>query len=150
FYGRSIRGSGIKDISWFGPSGEEMSDEDWGAGFVHCLGMRLAGDQISDLNEKGDPIVGDTILLLLNAHHKPIPFKLPTTKVEHKWQTLCDTANRKAVPPIFRGGQQYALEGRSMAVLRAATIEPVEKAAAAQQAPAPAPNVTVRSAVPVL
>src|SRR5205807_138596 len=48
FYGRSIRGSGIKDISWFGPNGEEMSDEDWGAGFVRCLGMRLAGDQIGD------------------------------------------------------------------------------------------------------
>ena len=45
-----------------------MSDEDWNAGFVKCLGVRLAGDLIDDVDERGEPIVGDTLLLLLNAH----------------------------------------------------------------------------------
>jgi isoamylase len=34
FVGRPIRGSEIKDISFFDPSGTEMSDEAWNAGFV--------------------------------------------------------------------------------------------------------------------
>ena len=36
-----------------------MSDEDWNAGFVKCLGVRLAGDLISDVDERGEPIVGE-------------------------------------------------------------------------------------------
>ena len=77
FLGRAIRGSDIKDISFFNPSGQEMSDEDWNAGFVKCLGVRLAGDLINDENERGEPIVGETLLILLNGHWEPIPFTLP-------------------------------------------------------------------------
>src|SRR5712692_5573502 len=29
FHGRQIRGSAVKDLVWFRPEGEEMSDEDW-------------------------------------------------------------------------------------------------------------------------
>ena len=57
-----------------------MSDEDWNAGFVQCLGMRLAGDLIGEENERGEPIVGETLLLLLNGHWEPIPFTLPPTR----------------------------------------------------------------------
>ena len=70
----------IKDISFFDPSGSEMSDEDWNAGFVKCLGVRLAGDLIDDVDERGEPIVGETLLILLNAHWEPIPFTLPATQ----------------------------------------------------------------------
>ncbi|HVL16107.1 MAG TPA: glycogen debranching protein GlgX, partial [Gemmata sp.] len=31
FQGRAIRGSGVKDISWFGPDGREIGDEAWEA-----------------------------------------------------------------------------------------------------------------------
>src|SRR5206468_8259454 len=68
FQGRAIRGTDIKDISWFEPSGQEMSDDAWNAGFVKCLGVRLAGDLIGDVDERGEPIKGDTLLILLNAH----------------------------------------------------------------------------------
>src|SRR3954468_7721354 len=79
FIGRAIRGSEIKDISFFGPDGQEMSDENWSAGFVRCLGVRLAGDRIDDVNERGEPITGDTLMLLLNAHWEEIRFALPPT-----------------------------------------------------------------------
>src|SRR5579885_378779 len=42
--GHPLRGEGIKDISFFEPSGQEMTDEAWNAGFVRCVGLRLAGD----------------------------------------------------------------------------------------------------------
>src|SRR5262249_31529656 len=73
FHGRQVRGTGVTDISWFGPDGKEMSDEAWGGGFCKCLGVRLAGDLIGDVDERGDPIVGDTLLVLLNAHHDRVP-----------------------------------------------------------------------------
>jgi glycogen operon protein len=118
FQGKPIRGEGIKDVSWIQPSGREMSDADW-AGFVKCLGMRLAGDQIGDVDEKGEPIVGDTLLLLINAHHEPIAFTLPATRPEHHWETVFDTCDPAAEPKYFEGSQQYQLQARCAALFRA-------------------------------
>ncbi len=118
FKGRAIRGSDIKDISWFEPSGQEMCDDAWNAGFVKCLGARLAGDLIGDRDERGEPLVGDTVLLLLNAHHEALPFTLPKAKAEHRWERLLDTAERGTDPVFIEAGQQYALQARSFAVLR--------------------------------
>jgi isoamylase len=123
FQGRAIRGSGI-DMCWFNSDGKEMSDEDWNAGFVKCVGMRLAGDLIGDLDERGEPIVGDTLLLLLNAHHEPIPFTVPETKPEHHWERLLDTAGEVEETTIRQGGEQYLLQARSFVVMR--TLLPQE------------------------
>ncbi len=118
FQGRAIRGSDIKDISWFEPSGQEMSDEAWNAGFVKCLGVRLAGNLIGDLNERGEPIVGDTLLVLLNAHHEPLPFRLPMPVGAVEWERLFDTAEPEAEGVRREGGAEYPLQGRSLALFR--------------------------------
>jgi len=123
FQGRSIRGSDIKDISWFSPSGEEMTDADWNGGFVKCLGVRLSGDLIGDVDERGEPITGETLLLLLNAHHEPIPFALPVAKTEHHWERLLETAEPPPEAKPMVGGDKYALGGRSLVVLRTVRIE---------------------------
>jgi glycogen operon protein len=122
FKGRALRGSDIKDISFFNPSGKEMSDADWNTGYTKCMGLRLAGDLIDDETERGEPIVGETLLLLLNAHHESLPFALPATKPEHRWQRLLDTADDSSEPAIFEGGQTYLLKDRSLAVLSARDI----------------------------
>src|SRR4051794_31128106 len=95
-----------------------MSDEAWNTGWVRSLGVRLAGDVIQEVDERGDPITGDTLLLLLNAHWEQIPFVLPKTREEHVWEMLVDTAERPDFPVVFRGGQEYPLYGRSLALLR--------------------------------
>jgi glycogen operon protein len=118
FQGRAIRGSDIKDLSWFNPGGQAMSDGDWNAGFVKCLGVRLAGDLIGDTDERGEPIVGETLLVLLNAHHEAIPFTLPATQPEDPWERLLDTAEAGKEARAWPGGEQYPLQARSLAVLR--------------------------------
>jgi glycogen operon protein len=136
FQGRPIRGEGISDVSWFQPSGQEMSDQDWNAGFARCLGMRLAGDQIGEADERGDPIEGDTFLLLFNAHHEGIPFTLPATRPEHYWETVLDTAAGPVpagAPPSFGAGQQYALQPRSVAVLRTRSFQEADPQLSAAQ-----------------
>jgi glycogen operon protein len=118
FLGRPLRGETIKDVSFFGPSGQEMDDKAWGAGYIKCLGLRLAGDQIGDVDERGELIEGETFLLLLNAHHEAIPFKLPVTRPEHVWETVFDTAVERQEPAVLDGGQEYQLRERTLAVLR--------------------------------
>jgi glycogen operon protein len=118
FKGRPIRGKDVKDISWLDPNGVEMSDEAWNAGYVKCLGIRLAGDLIGDVDERGLPIVGETLLILLNAHWEPIPFKLPAHGEDRHWEVILDTADPDAEPLYLEQDQEADLKARSLVVLR--------------------------------
>lgn len=126
FHGRSIRDAGVKDISWLEPNGEEMTDEHWSAGFARCFGVRLAGDIIGDVDERGEPIIGDTLLLLLNAHHESLPFVLPVTKGDVDWELLFDTADPARRDIRYAASSEYELAGRSLTVMltRRVTDEP--------------------------
>jgi glycogen operon protein len=118
FQGCVKHGEGIQDIAWFEPSGQEMTEEAWNAGYVRCLGVWMAGDLIGDVDEHGEPIVGDTVLLLLNAHHEVIPFTLPATREGQGWERLLDTADPQGKSISCAGGRQYELQGRALVVWR--------------------------------
>jgi glycogen operon protein len=118
FQGRSIRGQGIKDLTWLQPNGKEMDDEAWNAGYIQCLGVLLAGNQIGEVDERGERIVGDTLLLLFNAYHEKVPFKLPPLGPDHRWEMLLDTAAPKRESVLGDGGETHDLEGRSIATFR--------------------------------
>jgi len=125
FQGRYLRGSEIKDISWFSPNGHEMTDDEWNAESARYLGVRLAGDAIDDVDELGERIVGDTLLILLNAHHEPVPFVLPAHKKGTRWELTLDTAEGKAGKGkrLARGGRTFDLRERSLAIFRLAVQE---------------------------
>jgi glycogen operon protein len=118
FLGRAIYGEGIQDISWLDPSGQDMTEDTWNTEHARCLGVRLAGDLIGDMDRLGEPIIGDTILLLLNAHYEVIPFMLPPIQAGQQWERLLDTVDVPGEPLLLGGEQPYALQGRSMVVLR--------------------------------
>ena len=86
--------------------------------------MRLAGDVMNEVDERGEPIKGDTLLLLLNAHWEEIPFTLPETSGGDVWQTLVDTAepDRPLAVQVRPRREQFPLYGRSLALLR--TVRP--------------------------
>jgi isoamylase len=121
FQGRRIRGSEVKDLAWFRPDGKEMSDEDWSNSESRCFGLRLAGDAIEELDDRGNRVVDDTLLILLNAHHEAVAFTLPAHRRKVRWQVVFDTfepsLDRKK-PRLVRGGEVYDLKDRSLAVLR--------------------------------
>jgi glycogen operon protein len=120
FQGRSIRGSEVKDLAWFRPDGREMAEDDWNNPYVRCVGLRLAGDAIDEVDERGNRIVDDTLLILLNAHHEPVRFILPAHRPRLRWELGLDTreATGKAPHRLIRGGEPYELEARSLALLR--------------------------------
>ena len=95
-----------------------MSDDAWNAGFGQCLGVRFPGDLIGDVNERGEPITGDSIVLLANAHHEAIPFTLPSRGEEQEWERLIDTADPLAERASYKGHTCYDLKGRSISVFR--------------------------------
>jgi glycogen operon protein len=119
FQGRAIKGADIKDIVWLLPGGEEMSDEGWGRDSARTLGVFLAGDGLDEVDEHAEPVRDESFLVLLNAHHEPVPFQLPTMQQEGSWLPLIDTARERGVGSKEGqpGGAIYPLEARSMAVL---------------------------------
>jgi glycogen operon protein len=125
FFGRRIHGSEVKDLSWFRPDGREMTDEDWANPLTRCLGLRLSGEAMNEVDPMGHPLLDDTLLILLNAHHEPLPFVLPAHHRGVRWETVLDTrvADGRWRQRPLHGGATYPLEGRSLAVLRLARPE---------------------------
>ena len=90
---RSIRGTAEKDIVWLRPDGQEMSDEEWGLGWVRSLGLQLNGETLGDVDEGGEAVKDDTFLIMLNCHHEPIKFFVPKPASEQGWEIIVDTNN---------------------------------------------------------
>jgi glycogen operon protein len=120
FQGRRIRGSQIKDVMWFNPGGNEMSEKDWSLPLARCLGMMLSGDTIDVLAFQGEPIRDDTFLFLMNAHYETISFLLPGQE-NIEWQLLLDTANESgflAEPKSFPSGDELPVIDRGVCLLK--------------------------------
>ncbi|MFN2476712.1 MAG: glycogen debranching protein GlgX [Chthoniobacterales bacterium] len=120
FQGRRIRGSEIKDVMWFNPGGNEMSDEEWSSPFVRCLAMLLSGDTIDVLSFEGEPIRDKTFLLLINAHHEMISFVLPGQQ-NLEWRIVMDTVESEGFVEddmTYASGDDFEVEGRSVKLLR--------------------------------
>ena len=120
FQGRRIRGSEIRDVMWFNPGGNEMSDEEWASPFVRCLGVLLSGDTIDVLDFHGQPIRDDTFLLLVNAHYESISFLLPG-QADLEWQLILDTSNDRGFldqPKPFASGEDVLVIDRAVCLLQ--------------------------------
>jgi hypothetical protein len=90
---------------------------------VRCLGVQLYGKHV-DVNEHGEPINGDSLLILFNGDQKiDIPFELPPFDGISNWQRLLDSADPKADESQFPIGTKYPLRSCSVAILRALTSE---------------------------
>jgi glycogen operon protein len=118
FQGRGIRGGGVKDVAWLAPDGREMTDEAWNADFVRSIGMLLAGDAIEEVDERGELITGDTLLILLNAHSDKVPFTLPPIEGDGQWRRIIDTGEPFGGEFGFKPGGRFPLRGRSVVVFK--------------------------------
>ncbi|MCI0693086.1 glycogen debranching protein GlgX [candidate division KSB1 bacterium] len=130
FQGRMIHGSEIKDLYWLRPDGKEMTEEDWRNPSFRCIGLRLSGEAIEEVDERGNRIVDDTLLILLNAHHEPLPFVLPAFQLNMRWELLLDTrepTGRWAHRLMKGGDRPYGLEARSLALFRLRPVEEVRE-----------------------
>jgi len=117
---REIGGRNVKDIAWYRPDGEEMTEEEWGLGWVRCMGLHLSGKTLDQLNDLGEPTYDDTFLLCLNPHHESIDFFMPKSDGVAAWELVMDT--RTAAEPEavkIAGGETYQLLRNSAVLLRA-------------------------------
>jgi isoamylase len=130
FRKRAMRDPQMRDVGWYRPDGAEMKENDWNNPAVRTLGMLLSGDAIYERDERNNPIVDDTMLLLMNAGEDPVFFVLPPARAEGDWNLIIDTrtstGRRRHMKPI-PAGESYELEVRSLVLLRIQKEEEVEE-----------------------
>jgi isoamylase len=124
------RWSGLPDIAWFQPSGQEMTGEDWDSGFGKCVVAFLNGQGISEADPRGERVTDDSFLLCLNAHYEDLEVTLPGEEYGGRWAIVVDTAAGEVItlsvapgivaaePPVTKGGGTHLVPARSVLVLQ--------------------------------
>jgi isoamylase len=97
FRGRRAPDDETSDLIWLTPGGEDMTQEDWGAGYAQLLAALLNGEAISEPDPRGGRIVDAKFLLLFNAHSDPLTFTLPEASLASGWEVVADTSTAEAI-----------------------------------------------------
>ena len=123
FQGRTLHGGGGKDIAWLKPDGTEMAQQEWEHDFARCLGVYLGGDALDEIDERGQPVVDASFIVLFNAHHDRIPFTLPAMG-GGSWLLLLDTARDEGLLAhgAYPKGVPYEIAGRSLALFQSVEL----------------------------
>jgi isoamylase len=92
FRGRPTGAEAIKDVAWLRPDGDEMTEADWTDPDNRILAMLVNGRATDEVDERGHPAYGDTLLLLMNAGARSRLFSLPRLERRGAWEELVNTA----------------------------------------------------------
>ncbi len=117
FVGDSVVGSGLPDVVWLRPDGEEMGQEDWERGDGHALGVFLNGQEIATHDRDGRPIRGSSFLIFFNAHWEPITFTV-AEQLGARWCVEICTSDDGATGLRHEPGEEIEVRDRSLIVLR--------------------------------
>jgi glycogen operon protein len=98
FRGQIVRGGRqrLGDIAWFTLAGEEMTGDDWDAGFAKSLTVFLNGRAITEPDRRGERIQDDSFLLLFNGSEQDLVFTIPPRRYGQRWAKALDTARPMA------------------------------------------------------
>lgn len=98
----------IQDIAWYRPDGQPMTEDEWNAGWVRCLGMCLNGRTLDDVDRSGEPIFDNSFLFCINPHHEHIQFYLPSCMTGCDWELIVDTRDAaRTEPRVMSSGEAY-------------------------------------------
>ncbi|MCU1461328.1 MAG: glycogen debranching enzyme GlgX [Acidimicrobiales bacterium] len=124
FQGRAIHGGDRADIGWFGPDGHAMTEDEWGSSQVRVLGMFLNGEGIAEPGPRGERVVDDSFLVLLNSEREPTDVRLPDGEWAQAYEVVIDTSGRYPGSLTEPDGLKLTaddvlpMEGPSVVVLR--------------------------------
>jgi len=118
FRGEHIWDSQLKDLAWFRPDGKEMTQKDWQRPDTNTLGFLLGGDALATSDERGNRVLDDSLLVLMNAEPTGLTFTLPAIEWGADWELLLDTARTTGGPHTrTAAGGKVELAARSLMVL---------------------------------
>lgn len=109
--------SELGDIAWFGTDGEHMTDEDWHEAHVKAVTVFLNGEAITEPDQRGEPVVDDSFLIMYNAAPNTVLFTVPPAEFGPSWACVLDTDNTLPAGAVVKAGDELPIEARSTLVL---------------------------------
>jgi glycogen operon protein len=109
----------VKDLEWINANGSPMEQAHWEDSGQRCFGLLLDGRaRETGVRRRGEMA---TLMLILNAWHENLPFKLPQPPGGSGWTLLLDTV-RPDLPEgeRFEPGHAYDVTGRSLLLFQLA------------------------------
>jgi glycogen operon protein len=101
FAGDPVTDTGVKDVHWLRPDGRDATIEDWHEPRNRVLGMLIHGQASDEVDERGRPNRGQTLLCLMNASNRARSFALPELHEPGQWYEIVNTA--QPVEHVERG-----------------------------------------------
>ncbi|MFB7372066.1 glycogen debranching protein GlgX [Streptomyces sp. NPDC056222] len=120
FSGRPQAADGLRDLAWFTPDGQEMTEQDWYAPAA-TLGLYLSGRDIPGRDARGAQITDDSFLAILHAGPRPLAYRLPGPPWAESYELVLDTTSEdqsRAPGTVHRGGETVTVGARSVLLLR--------------------------------
>jgi isoamylase len=112
----------LPDIWWFRLDGRRMTRRQWQDEELRWLGVFLNGASTGMLDQHGQPVEGDSFLLLVNASEHDIEFQLPAARFGASWTLELATAapSAEAGSKTFAARSELFVSARSLTLLRRA------------------------------
>ncbi len=132
FQDRTIRGSVVRDIAWYGSDGMEVSDEGWTDAWNKSIALLLNGKTLHVMDEDGHPVVDDSFLILVNAAEEGVEYVLPDPPDTNPWRQVLDTENVENPFCAADAGEKVVVGGRSVRVY-SDCAEDIERTAVRQK-----------------
>ncbi|WP_327350782.1 glycogen debranching protein GlgX [Streptomyces sp. NBC_01304] len=120
----------IDDLVWLRPDGTVMQGDDWDRDDARAIAAFLHGGALPP-GPRGERVIDDSLLILVNSHHEAIDFQLPMADYGKTWHTVLSTAETRdgrartdGTDGTARTVRRGESEGNS--TLDAGTVIPVE------------------------
>jgi len=111
-------GTDLPDVWWMRPDGRKMTQRDWRNPEGRAIGVFLNGDEVARMTWRGQEVRDYSFLLLFNAHHSPVSFRLPTRRFGARWEVELATTAEQPDPGPYSARDTLDVESRSVLLLR--------------------------------
>ncbi len=119
FRGEVLSEGGVKDITWFTPSGQEATTEDWNNPVALSLAYVLSGAAGEFFTPGGQRDIDENFLVMMNAYYGDLEFHIPSLATPMLWQPLVDTSRPSGLAEdqrTYAPGAVYNLKAHSFAL----------------------------------
>jgi len=107
----------LPEAWWFRPDGRKLAQADWQSE-ARALGVFLNGEEIGERSPRGEPVVGDSFVLLVNAGDGAITFTLPPPRFGRRWRLELATADPDIPAAVLPAGATVEVEALAMVLLQ--------------------------------
>jgi glycogen operon protein len=116
------RSDGLPDVWWFRRDGRRMARRDWENRELGWLGVFLSGDHTDMVDAHGQPVHGDSFLVVVNVSSEDVTFQLPAARLGTRWTVELTSADPGLQAGIreLRAREELFMSSRSLTVLRRA------------------------------